>query len=280
MLSSICRLKTIPNPSKLTLKQLHDHGVAVDAHLELLACKAKGGVQDWDEWINRKNRQTFVTHFLAHETLVDLFAGTSKELENPGTGTSQRAIGDLLRGICDRSNATRAGMKFSDEILGSMFEHHLRSSYCPRDVYGDENTKCRDPILHNWVEQSHCRAALLFPRECYSERKAVFSPRRMKDVLLDVHPIDKLVLHKSIEWALVHVILAIVPDVDIQPVHETTITFNYGYKAELREERTQILKDWLASNVKEYNIDVFERTKTMASTPQTINDGGSVLPVN
>lgn len=166
---------------------------------------------------------------------MDLLAETSKELENPGTGTSQRPIDGILRSICDRNIATTAGMEVSDEILGSMFEHHLCSSYCLRDVYGDENSKCRDPILHDWVEQSDCKAALLFLKEYHSNKEAVFSQRCIKDVLLDVSPTNGLFLHKSIEWALVRGIIVIFPFVDIQPVDETTAPFNDGYKAHIRE---------------------------------------------
>ncbi|KAK1449062.1 hypothetical protein CMEL01_08377 [Colletotrichum melonis] len=76
---------------------------------------------------------------------------------------------------CARGNVTPTGMEVGDGMLGSMFEHLMRSSYCPRDVYGNENTRCWDPILHDRVELSDCRAALLFPREYYLGRKKLLS---------------------------------------------------------------------------------------------------------
>lgn len=172
---------------------------------------------------------------------------------------------------------TTAGMEVSDEMLGSMFEGQMRNSDCPRDVYGAKSFGSWDPVLHDWVEQPDCRAAPLFPGKYYSNKEAVLGLRCMKDVVLDVHPINGPFLHKSIEWALVHGIIAIVPDVDVYPVDETTITFNDKQETELIEEETQILRDWNADNIKEYKIVVLDRKHAMASTPQTIHDGRSVL---
>ncbi|UQC91137.1 uncharacterized protein CLUP02_16671 [Colletotrichum lupini] len=85
--------------------------------------------------------------------------------------TRQRPIGGLMKRNCVKGNVTPTGIEVSDGMLGSMFQHHIRSSYCPRDVYGNENTRCWDPILHDWVELPDCRAALLIPREYYLGRK-------------------------------------------------------------------------------------------------------------
>lgn len=165
-------------------------------------------------------------------------------------------------------------------MLDSISEHHMRSSNCPRDVYGNENTRCWNPILHGWVEQSDCRASLLFPREYYSERKVVFSPRCIKDVLLDVPPINGLFLHKSIEQVMIHGIIPMAPDMDIYPDDETTIPVGNGHKAELRQERAQILKGWDDNRIREYKIVLLVRKHGMASTPQIINDGRTILRLN
>ncbi|EXF73759.1 hypothetical protein CFIO01_07387 [Colletotrichum fioriniae PJ7] len=224
-----------------------------------------------------KNGQTFVTKFLAHVALADLPTVVSKELEQPGSSTNRITIGGLLKRFCGRGSVTTAEMEVSDEMLGSMFEGQMRNSDCARDVYGAESFGSWDPVLHDWVEQPDCRAALLFPWKYYSNKEAVFGLRCMKNVVLDVHPINGPFLHKSIEWALVHGIIAIVPDVDVYPVDETTISFNDKQETELIEEGTQILRDWNADKIKEYKIVVLDRKHAMASTPPTIHDGGSVL---
>ncbi|KAK1624590.1 hypothetical protein BDP81DRAFT_453346 [Colletotrichum phormii] len=252
------------------------HGVAAQAHLEYLVSKAEGEIEAWNNWINTKDGQTCVTIHSAHQALSGILADTIKDMQS-GHSIDQSPFGDFLEGLYLRGNITTTGMGIRDKHMRSQFEEQMINSYCPSSKYVIGSYRYWDPILHNWIQVADCRAAILFPDETCSNKRAVFGSCHSMDILLTVHPNNGLFLHKTIEWALAHGFIAIVPNVDLEPIEESFIHFEDETKRKLKDARTRRLKEWDNAEIKDYKVVVLDNTPSVAEMSQMINVGHRLL---
>ncbi|KAK1675811.1 hypothetical protein BDP55DRAFT_744065 [Colletotrichum godetiae] len=260
----------------INLERFRTHSVAAQAHLKYLVSKAEGVVDAWNDWIDTQDGQTCVIKHSAHQALSGILADTIKDMQS-GHSIDQSPPSDFLEGLYLRRNITTTGMAVRDEHMRSQFEDQMINSYCPSSIYGIGRSRYWDPILHNWIQVADCRAAILFPNETCSNKTAVFGSCHFMDILLTVHPNNGLFLHKTIEWALAHGYIAIVPNVDLEPIEESYIHFEDETKRKLKEARTRRLKEWDSSEIKDYKVVVFDNKSSVAVMSQMVNVGGCLL---
>jgi hypothetical protein len=91
-----------------------------------------------------------------------------------------------------------------------------------------------EPVLHFWVDKYSVNAAHLFPWRCADSMDAIFGEGSQSELFSAV---NGLFLHKEIEAALDKGVIAIVPDVDLEPDESLE-------PSEDKQNRQQRLRDW------------------------------------
>ncbi|KXH46456.1 hypothetical protein CSAL01_03017 [Colletotrichum salicis] len=259
----------------INLEKFRIHSTAAQAHLAYLVSKAEGEVEVWNNWIDTQDGQICVTKHSAHQALSGILANTIKDMQS-GHSIDQSPFGDFLEGLYLRGNIMTTGMGVRDEHMRRQFEEQMINSYCPSSMSDIGTSRYWDPILHNRIQVADCRAAILFPDETCSNKRAVFGSCHSMDILLTVHPNNGLFLHKTIEWALAHGYIAIVPNVDLEPIEESFIHFEDKTKRKLKEARTRRLKEWDNAEIKDYKVVVLDNIPSVAEMSQ-INVGHRLL---
>ncbi|KAM0345094.1 hypothetical protein ACHAPU_006980 [Fusarium lateritium] len=108
---------------------------------------------------------------------------------------------------------TQTGVGERESTLQSNFAQQMIDAYCPKRKLKVEG--CRwDPVLHSWLDVDHYRAAHLFPHSQSLFMDDIFGKGAIKELF---SPRNGLFLHTAIKKALELGLVAIVPDIDLEP---------------------------------------------------------------
>ncbi|KAK1505468.1 hypothetical protein CABS01_00936 [Colletotrichum abscissum] len=247
---------------------LKAYRVGVEAHLEFLDSKAKGRTKDWGEWIDSQNGQTFEVRHLAHQQRIGLL---SKQAESMRADSLNTRIRDKLVELFVSSklglDATSAGIGSRRSTDQQKFKKKMLNAYCPKSLRPSRDSVW-EPVLHKWVETPLCKAAHLYPWSQLHSMDLIFGSEGPRDIF---SPKNGLILHTKIEWALDHGVIAIVPDVDLDPK-------NPDFPLEDQEEREERLRNWENGNVKDYKVIVVDKDHERAKELQNL--GGDFITLN
>ncbi|KAF5524037.1 hypothetical protein CGCA056_v004293 [Colletotrichum aenigma] len=206
------------------IEQMHMDEVALEAHVNFLEAKDKGEVKTLEDWLAKDNNHRWSTKYLAHKQSMEINIAVSKR-----DNKDQLAFGD-----------------------------HMLKKYCPDRRYKD---CCWDPVLAEWNRSEIFHTVHLFPHRFRDSMDTIFGPGTVKELFKAQ---NGLFLHKDIEQALDDGVLAIVPDIDLEPA-------DLDFPLKEPEERKQRLRDWEKSEVKEYKIIVIDPSHPTLTEEKTLS---------
>ncbi|EQB58592.1 hypothetical protein CGLO_01143 [Colletotrichum gloeosporioides Cg-14] len=188
------------------IEQMHMYEVALEAHVNFLEAKDKGEVKTLEDWLAKDNNHRWSTKYLAHKQSMEINIAVSK-----------------------RDN--------KDQLA---FTDHMLKKYCPDRPY---KNCCWDPVLAEWNRSEIFHTVHLFPHRFRDSMDTIFGAGTLKELFKAQ---NGLFLHKDIEQALDDGVLAIVPDIDLEPA-------DLDFPLKDTEELKQRLRAWEKLEVKDFS---------------------------
>lgn len=139
-----------------------------------------------------------------------------------------------------------AGVGRRDSSLQSNFVASMIKAYCPDPPAIDHRW---EPVLQKWMDDDCVHAAHLFPYRQSPCMDEIFGKGASEELFA---PENGLFLHKHIENALNKGLLAIVPDLDLDPADPQ-------FPLNDQQERQNRVKEWENWPVKDYKIVIIDK---------------------
>ncbi|CAI0643352.1 unnamed protein product [Colletotrichum noveboracense] len=206
------------------IEQMYMDEVALEAHVNFLKAKDKGEVNTLEDWLAKDNNHRWSIKYLAHKQSMEINIAVSK-----------------------RDN--------KDQLA---FRDHMLKKHCPDRRY---KSCCWDPVLAEWNRREIFHTVHLFSHRFRDSMDTIFGPGTVKELFKAQ---NGLFLHKDIEQALDDGVLAIVPDIDLEPA-------DLDFPLTDTEGRKQRLRDWEKSEVKEYKIIVIDPSHPTLTEEKTLS---------
>ncbi|KAI8245730.1 hypothetical protein K4K55_000939 [Colletotrichum sp. SAR 10_96] len=240
-----------------TIEQMQMDEVALEAHINFLKAKNNGEVKTLEEWLAKDDNHRWPTKYLAHKQ--------SMEIDTKHANNTRVEEGSLRNTMVKLFLTSRLGLALTNIAVSKRdnkdqlsFRDQMLKRYCPDRQYKDLRW---DPVLGEWGRSEWIHAAHLFPHRFKDSMDSIFGPGTIKELFKAQ---NGLFLHKDIEQALDDGVLAIVPDVDLEPA-DLDLPLNDA------EERKQRLRDWEKLEVKEYKIIIIDPSHPTLTEERTLS---------
>ncbi|KAF4976145.1 hypothetical protein FZEAL_7164 [Fusarium zealandicum] len=222
--------------------QLQEQRLMIESHIELRRFATDHPDKDWESeeeadslrrqclgW--RQSRSIMSKHIAklgdraksSRESWVRLFITSKVGLDLPG----------------------RAGPR--DSSAQANMAQAMDEAYCPVPIFDGYRW---DPVLHIWYESEVIHAAHLFPWRQSQSMDDIFGKGSVSEIF---SPLNGLFLHKTVEAALDKGLIAIVPDVDLEPAGPDLPELD-------RQEHSDRCREWESRVIKDYKVIVLNKT--------------------
>ncbi|KAK7427508.1 hypothetical protein QQZ08_005950 [Neonectria magnoliae] len=228
------------------LYQLHQNQVIVQSELACQAYMAQACCKDMteDEWRNSDEAGRLEIQLRGWQQFESIANKHTERLEkrlSSGRESWLRIFSTSKVGL-----NLNGGVGRRDSSDQSNFAEKMEEAYCPSPPAEDHRW---DPVLQCWGYRSIVKAAHLYPWRQVNGMDFIFGKGAQKEIF---SPLNGLFLHEIIEDALNKGLVAIVPDVAMEPK-------NPEFPQEDQDERQQRIRNWESQHVKEYKLIVVNK---------------------
>jgi HNH endonuclease len=195
-----------------------------------------------DDWYAVEQAQNLERQILAYHQAEEIARKQASRLQESRTGLS--AIFFSLFTSSPQGLNIKTGVGRRETSDQSNMVRQMREKYCP-DAPKD---LLWDPITGQWEPKGHLHAAHLYSWRQVDSMDAIFGPGAKAEIF---SPVNGLFLSEHVEKALDQGLLALIPDVDLEPKDSHLPCDDLA-------ERNQRLRDWEKAQVKEYKVVVLD----------------------
>ncbi|KAI2620582.1 hypothetical protein GGR54DRAFT_105488 [Hypoxylon sp. NC1633] len=244
------------------LSQLCQHRAGLESDLQFLNYKeaSRDDVLE-DDWRTSEQAQNLELQITAYRQAEEIAQKQASRLQQSRTGLLA-VFFSLFTGSPQGLNIKAAGVGRRDASAQSNMFQQMRDKYCPDAPEG----LLWDPIIGRWELKNNLHAAHLYAWRQVESMNAIFGLGARDDVF---SPVNGLFMLGDIEKALDQGLIALVPDVDLEPKDSRLPNTDLA-------ERNQRLRDWKKSQIKEYKVIVLDHDNKQTKTPKWRDDHGEL----
>ncbi|CAG9984344.1 unnamed protein product [Clonostachys byssicola] len=233
------RKRKVPMDDKLWDRYLHLarlHQLHAQAESQLGSREFNETCGDAESWYGEPDAQRFKLQYDSWSQWESIMKKHTKSLQERLTSGSESFVRLFT---ASKIEAWAGEEKLTDPTLPAMAK-----VYCPDPP---AHRYRWDPVVQKW--RPALRAVHLFPYRQSTSMDEIFGQGASKELF---QPVNGLFLHRRIEKALKDGLLAIVPDIDLEPVDPQ-------FPLNDQQERNDRVREWENRPIKDYKIIVIDK---------------------